>query len=67
MFYQRKTKGGENRWGGKTGGQETYHKTPPQKRFWTPPTYDTIPPPPFVHAMSFFLEETGTDQTNPTF
>ena len=24
-------------------------------------------PPPFVYAMSFFLEETGTDQTNPTF
>ena len=26
-----------------------------------------FPPPPFVHAMSFSLEETGTDQTNPTF
>ena len=38
----------------------------PQKRLWTPPTYDTIPLP-FVHAMSFSLQETGTDQTNPTF
>ena len=24
-------------------------------------------PPPFVHALSFSLEETGTDQTNPIF
>ena len=30
--------------------------------------YDTFPPsPPFVHALSLSLEETGTDQTNPTF
>ena len=42
-LYQRKTKGvGELR----GGGGETYHKTPRQKRLWTPPpTYDTIPPP----------------------
>ena len=26
-----------------------------------------VSPPPFVHALSFSLEETGTDQTNPTF
>ena len=39
---QRKTKGG-----GKTrGGGETYHKTPPQKRFWTPPLMIRFPPPP---------------------
>ena len=25
------------------------------------------PPPPFVHALSFSLEETGTDQMNPIF
>ena len=35
QIIQRKTKGG-----GKLGGGETYHKTPSQKRFWTPP-----PPP----------------------
>ena len=26
-----------------------------------------LPPPHFVHALSFSLEETGTDQTNPVF
>ena len=59
---QRKTKGG-----GKLRGGETYNKTPPQKRFWTPPPHMIRFPPPFVHAMSFSLEGTGTDQTNPTF
>ena len=55
--FQRKTKGGEN-----SGEGKTYHKTPPQKWFWTPPTYATISPP-FVHAiMSFSLVETGTGQ-----
>ena len=44
----------------------TYHKSPPQKWFGPTPTYDTFPPP-FVHALSFSLEETGTDQTNPMF
>ena len=38
----------------------------PKNGFGPPPTYDTIPPP-FVHGMSFSLEETMTDQTNPTF
>ena len=53
--------------GGNSGEGKTYHKAPPQKPFWTPPpTYDTFPPP-FVHAMSFSLAETGTDQTNPIF
>ena len=32
------------------------------------PHYDTSPHPrPFLHALSFSLEETGTDQTNPAF
>ena len=46
---QRKTRG-------ELRGGKTYHKAPSQKRFG-PPTCDTIPPPPFVHAMSFSLEE----------
>ena len=51
--------------GGKLTGGETHHKTPcldavpPVIRF--PPRFD------IVHALSFCLEETGTDQTNPTF
>ena len=37
---QRKTKGVEN-----SGEGKTYNKTPPQKRFWTPPPlYDMSPP-----------------------
>ena len=60
---KRKTKGG----GGNSGEGKTHHKTPPQKRFWTPPLMIRFPPP-FVYAVSFSLEETGTDQTtNPTF
>ena len=50
-----------------SGEGKTYHKSPPQKRFWIPPLMIRFPPPPFVHAMSFSLEETDTDQTNPTF
>ena len=37
---QRKTKGGEN-----SGGGKTYHKSPPQKRFWTPHLWYDFPPP----------------------
>ena len=58
---QRKTKGG----GENSGERKTYHKSPPQNG-WTPPLMIRFPPP-FVHAMSFSLEETDTDQTNPTF
>ena len=58
--------GEKQRGGGKVRGGKSYHKPPPQKRFWTPPLMIRFPPP-FVHAMSFSLEETGTDQTNPTF
>ena len=40
--YQRKTKGG----GGENSGEgKTYHKTPPQKRFWTPPLMIRFPLP----------------------
>ena len=46
--------------------EKTYHKTPSQKRFWTPPPMIRFPPP-FVFALLFSLEETGTDQANPTF
>ena len=59
---QRKTKGG-----GKTQGRGKHTINPLPKNGFGPPIYDTIPPPPFVHAMSFSLEETDTDQTNPTF
>ena len=55
---QRRTKGVENLREGKT-----YHKTPPQKRFWTPPPLKRFPPP-LVHALSFALERMGTDQSH---
>ena len=61
-FFREKQRGVEN-----SGEGKTYHKAPSQKRFWTPPPYDTFPPPPFVFALLFSLEETGTDQANPTF
>ena len=34
--------------GGNSGEGKTYHKAPPPKRFWTPRTYDTFPPPLFT-------------------
>ena len=52
--------------GGETRGGESIPSSPSPKAVLDPPTYDTISPP-FVHAMSFYLQETGTDQTNPTF
>ena len=59
---QRKTKGGvEN-----SGEGKTYHKTSPQKRFWTPPTYDTFTPPPVCSRNVIFLRGNGhrADQTH---
>ena len=56
-FFLEKNKGG-----GKRRGAETYHKTPPQKWFWTPPPIMCFPP-----LLSCSLEARGTDQTNPTF
>ena len=36
------------------------------KNGFDPLTYDTFSPRPSVHALSFSLEKTGTDQTNPS-
>ena len=41
-------------------------KTPAPKTVLDPPTYDTFTPPPRLF-LSYSFEETGTDQTNPTF
>ena len=59
---QRKTKGG-----GKLRGGENIPQSPFPKTVLDAPAYDTFASPPFVHALSFSLEETGTDQTNPIF
>ena len=57
----------KNKGGGETQGRGEHTINPlPKKRFWTPPLIIRFPRPPLVHAMSFSLEETGTDQTNPT-
>ena len=40
LWIQRKTKGGGN-----SGEGKTYHKSPPQKWFWTPPLMIRFPPP----------------------
>ena len=49
--------------------RESHTINPLPKNGFGPPHlwYDSPPPFPFVYAMSFSLEETGTDQTNPTF
>ena len=60
--FQGVLKGVEN-----SGRGKTYHKTPPPKTGLDHPTYDTFPPPAFIHALSFPLEAMGTDQTNPSF
>ena len=54
---QRRIKGGGNSGEGKT------NPTPP-KPVLDPATYDSFPPL-FVHVLSYSLEETGTNQTNP--
>ena len=52
---QRKTKGGvEN-----SGEGKTYHKTPPQKRFWTPPPMIRSPPPPVCSRNVISLRGNG--------
>ena len=61
--FQRKTKG--DRW--KTQGRGKHTTKPLPKNGFGPPHLWYVFPPPFVHAMSFPLEGTGTDQTNPTF
>ena len=52
-FFREKQSGVEN-----SGEGKTYRTTPPQKRLWTPRTYDTFPLP------SLFKQ---SGQTNPTF
>ena len=45
----------KNKGGWKTQGRgKAYHKTPPRKRFWTPPAYDTFPPPLCSRNVIFF-------------
>ena len=39
-YIREKQRGGEN-----SGEGKAYHKTPPQKRFWTPPLMIRFPPP----------------------
>ena len=52
----------KQRWVENSGKGKTYHKTTPQKRFWTPsPMIRFLPP--FVHTMSFSLREWA--QTRP--
>ena len=57
----------ETKVGWKTQGRGKHTIEPLPIKVLDPHTYDTFPPPPFVHALSFSLEETGADQTNPTF
>ena len=63
-YVREKTRGVEN-----SGEGKTYHKTPsPKTVLDPPPPMIRFPlPPSFVHALSFSLEGTGTDQTNPIF
>ena len=49
----------EKQRGGNSGEGKTYHKSPPQKRFWTPPTYDTDFPPPLFTQCHFLLRGNG--------
>ena len=58
-FFSEKSKGG-----GGTRGRGKHSIKPLPKTGLDPPTYDAIPPP-FAHALSFSLEEPGTDQTHP--
>ena len=58
----------KQRGGGKTQGRGKHTIKPlPKNGFGPPPHLWYDFPPPFVYAMSFSWEETGTNQTNPTF
>ena len=61
VIFREKERGVEN-----SGEGKTYHKTHSKNPVWTPPPMIRFPPPPFVFALLFSLEETGTDQANPT-
>ena len=56
----------KQRGGGKLRGGKHTIKPLPKNGFGPPHLWYDFPPP-FVYAMSFSLEETGTNQTNPTF
>ena len=59
------TESGQGGW--KLRGGETYRKTPPQKRLWTPPHLRYGSPAPFWRLSVISLKGRGTDQTNPNF
>ena len=59
-FSQRKTKGVEN-----SGEGKTYHKTPPPKRFWTPPPLIHFPPPCLFTQCHFPLRERAQTRQIP--
>ena len=60
--------GGGNSGEGKTQGRGKHTIKPlPKTGFGPPPPMIRFPPPPFVFALLFSLEETGTEQGNPTF
>ena len=42
-----------------SGEGKTYRQTPPQNRFWTPPTYDTLTPPPLYSSLVIFIRGNG--------
>ena len=57
----------KNKGGWKTQGRGKHTIKPlPKNGFWTTPPMIRFPPP-FVFALLFSLEETSTDQANPTF
>ena len=60
-FFQKEKKGG-----GKLGKGKTYHKTPPQKRIWTPPTYDAFPPRPLCSRPVIILRGNGHKLSEPS-
>ena len=57
----------KNKGGWKTQGRGKHTIKPlPKNGFGPPHLWYVSPPPPFVFALLFSLEETGTDQANPT-
>ena len=49
-IFSEKQRGGEN-----SGEGKTYHKSAPQKRFWTPPLMVRFPPPPPLCSRNVIL------------
>ena len=48
------------------GGGGTYRKTPPQKRLWTPPHLQYVPPPPLFWRLSVICLKKEEAPTRPT-